>query len=212
MRKKIYLLLITVVCLLSACSKDNKSGFLDPNSKISLQGKNTITRTAEIDTIDIIVRHCDNIRFRNLEGIQGAASLPFGNYYYDEMNGSKRDFENKRFLWSGGYVIETNPNGTGISQLGSFITDAEDLIFAVPIDKTTGEYIDLSDEHWAIRPTRFDTLGYIPNRILKKAQQDIQDAYAKKDFATCYNLFDTAFVFIPITGEKWRALKEAGIE
>lgn len=76
MRKKIYLLLITVVCLLSACSKDNKSGFLDPNSKISLQGKNTITRTAEIDTIDIIVRHCDNIRFRNLEGIQGAASLP----------------------------------------------------------------------------------------------------------------------------------------
>lgn len=212
MRKKFYLLLITIVCLLSACSKDSKSGFLDPNSKISLQGKSTITRTDDIDTIDIIVKHCDNIRFRTLQGIQGMCSLPSGKYYYDEMNSVQRDFQNKRFLWSGEYVIETNPNGTGVSQLGSLIIDMKDLVFAVQVNKTTGEYIDLSDTLWFIRPMRLDTLGYVPNRILKKAQQDIQDAYAKKDFATCYNLFDTAFVFIPITGEKWRALKEAGIE
>ena len=213
MRKKIYyLLLITIVCILSACSKDSKSVFLDPNSKISLQGESMIARSAEIDTIDIIVRHCDNIRFKNNDGLSGMASLPSCEYYFGEMNGLHRDFENRRFLWSGEYVIESNPNNTGISRLGNLITNTKDVVFAVPVDNQTGEYLDLSELLWFQRPFRLDTLGYIPNKILKKAQQDIQEAYATKDFATCYHLFDAAFQFYPITGERWRALKSAGIE
>ena len=213
MRKKIYyLLLITIVCLLSACSKDSKSVFLDPNSKIFLQGKSTITRTAEIDTIDIVIKHCDNIRFKNNDGLSGMASLPSCEDYFGEMNGLRRDFENKRFLWSGEYVIESNPNNTGVSRLGSLITNTKDIVFAVPVDSQTGEYLDLSELLWFQRPFYLDTLGYIPNSILKKAQQDIQVAYTKQDFETCYSLFDTAFRFYPITGEKWRALKESGVE
>lgn len=213
MKRNIYLLLIAMTAVFISCDdKNNKPGFLDPDSKISLQGMNTLTRADNIDTIDIIIRHCDNVRFRSDGGFPTMTSLPFGEYYYGEMNSMRRDFENKRFLWSGGYVIETDPDVPGWSQLGLFITDAEDVVFAVPVDNNTGEWIDLSDPLWSQYSCHFDTLGYIPNRILKKAQQDIQEAYASGDFETCYRLFDTAFVFIPITGERWRALKEAGIE
>ncbi len=55
-----------------------------------------------------------------------------------------------------------------------------------------------------------DTIAYVPNDVLRNAQAIIKPAYDTGDYATCYQAFDSAFVFIPITGAEWRALKEQG--
>lgn len=48
---------------------------------------------------------------------------------------------------------------SGWSQLGVFITEAEDVVFAVPVDDHTGEYLDLGDTVWFLRQYHFDSLG-----------------------------------------------------
>lgn len=52
-----------------------------------------------------------------------------------------------------------------------------------------------------------DTIAYLPNAVVAKAEKDIKAAYALEDYEACYTLFDQAFRFVPITGEEWRALK-----
>ena len=59
---------------------------------------------------------------------------------------------------------------------------------------------------------QLDTVAYIPNSVFRNAGQEIAKAYEEEDYEKCYELFDKAYVYIPITGEKWRALKAAGIE
>lgn len=56
----------------------------------------------------------------------------------------------------------------------------------------------------------FDTIAYIPNSVLRSAETSIKAAYDRNDFASCYQIFDSAYVFIPITGPEWRALKANG--
>lgn len=55
-----------------------------------------------------------------------------------------------------------------------------------------------------------DTIAYIPNAVLRAAETRIKEAFAKEDYTTCYHVFDSAFVFIPINGAEWEVLKAAG--
>lgn len=57
-----------------------------------------------------------------------------------------------------------------------------------------------------------DTIAYIPNAVLRAAETRIKAAYAIQDYASCYQVFDSAFVFIPITGQEWQYLKAAHIQ
>lgn len=57
-----------------------------------------------------------------------------------------------------------------------------------------------------------DTIAYVPNDVLHAAQVRIKAAYDVQDYNTCYQLFDSAFVFIPISGPEWRELKALGLE
>ncbi|MEG1648339.1 MAG: hypothetical protein RR277_00455 [Rikenellaceae bacterium] len=57
-----------------------------------------------------------------------------------------------------------------------------------------------------------DTIAYIPNKVIRAACKKIEVAFKAGDFIECKRLFDEAFVFIPTTGAKWRAMKAAGIE
>lgn len=52
-----------------------------------------------------------------------------------------------------------------------------------------------------------DTIAYIPNSVLRTTETAIKAAYIAKDIESCYNLFNTAYTFTPITGAEWRALK-----
>ena len=55
-----------------------------------------------------------------------------------------------------------------------------------------------------------DTIGYIPNSVMRTAETAIKAAYANGDTESVYQLFNEAFTFRPITGAEYKALKEAG--
>jgi len=52
-----------------------------------------------------------------------------------------------------------------------------------------------------------DTIAYIPNAVLSSAAVRIEKAYNEQNYTECYHLFDSVFVFTPITGAEWRELK-----
>lgn len=54
--------------------------------------------------------------------------------------------------------------------------------------------------------SRKDTIGYIPNSVLRAAEAAIKAAYAANDDEEVYRLFNEAFTFRPVTGEEYRAL------
>jgi len=56
-----------------------------------------------------------------------------------------------------------------------------------------------------------DTIGYIPNSVLREAEAAIKAAYEAKDNEEVYRVFDEKFRFMPTTGAEWRALKAQGL-
>lgn len=52
-----------------------------------------------------------------------------------------------------------------------------------------------------------DTVAYVPNAQLEKAEPLVRAAFAKGDYEQCYKMLEKAYTFIPITGAQWRKLK-----
>jgi hypothetical protein len=57
-----------------------------------------------------------------------------------------------------------------------------------------------------------DTIAYIPNSVLREAEQKIRQAFDAQDYDEVYNLFYNAFKFRPITGAEYRELKAQGLQ
>lgn len=55
-----------------------------------------------------------------------------------------------------------------------------------------------------------DTIAYLPNDILRKAEQEIYKAYSDSNFTEVYRIFNDGFKFKPINGKMWRELKSLG--
>ena len=53
-------------------------------------------------------------------------------------------------------------------------------------------------------------IAYIPSAVLKKAHDDIIEAYNRNDYDAVYKLFNDAYEAIPITQEEYEALVERG--
>lgn len=121
----------------------------------------------------------------------------------------QRDSVNHRILWYGSNVVyETTSWGDTTLHLGGFIVDYYNLVFTVSYNTLSNEVIHPDSalgDYW-----RLDTVAYIPNSVVYKARELITEAFEKKDYKRCYELFDSAYVFIPTTGEKYRALMEKG--
>lgn len=103
------------------------------------------------------------------------------------VNDDSRDLENVRLLMYSSDVIAQ----TG--DLNESFLVAEDFVFATINGQEVG-----------------DTLAYVPNRVLREAAVKIRAAYEAKDYQTCYDLFEKAYTFRPITGAEWRDLKSRG--
>ena len=58
-----------------------------------------------------------------------------------------------------------------------------------------------------LRVTTQDTIAYVPNAELEKAEPLVRAAFAKGDYEACYKILEKAYTFIPITGAQWRKLK-----
>ena len=53
-------------------------------------------------------------------------------------------------------------------------------------------------------------IAYIPSSVLKKAHDDIIEAYSRNDYDAVYRLFNDAYEAIPITQAEYDALVERG--
>lgn len=69
------------------------------------------------------------------------------------------------------------------------------------------KYFDLTERPDSPKYKHYDTIGYVPNRVIKAAEAEIHKAFNAGDYEKCTQLFETAYVFQPITGAEWRALK-----
>jgi hypothetical protein len=56
-----------------------------------------------------------------------------------------------------------------------------------------------------------DTIGYIPNSVLKNAYDLIIPAFKNKQWQEIYDIFNEKFVFLPITGAEYRELVRTGL-
>lgn len=93
--------------------------------------------------------------------------------------------------------------------LGPFIS-SEDIILRIAIDSS---HIPVSPLDGDLRSiVDYDTVSYIPNTVMRKNQKVLDSLFNAKDYQSCYQMFDTAYHFIPITGAEWRKLKKEGIE
>lgn len=57
-----------------------------------------------------------------------------------------------------------------------------------------------------------DTIAYIPNAVLREAEQKIRLAFEAQDYDEVYSVFYNAFKFKPITGAEYRELKRQGLQ
>lgn len=75
------------------------------------------------------------------------------------------------------------------------------------------EFIEASDIVFTrkIGENKYDTIAYTPNKVVRRAERLVKKALAEKDTVAVYELFETAFTFIPITGGEWRDMKAKGL-
>lgn len=104
---------------------------------------------------------------------------------------AQRDFVNERLLMWGTDIINSR-----LEYAPQFIEGKNTVL--------TRNHTPFG-EQWDI-----DTIAYIPNRVLEAAQAIIKPAFERGDYETCYEAFDKAFTFIPITGAEYRALQARG--
>ena len=56
-----------------------------------------------------------------------------------------------------------------------------------------------------------DTIGYVPNSVVREAVADITEAFNLEDYDECMRLFEEAYTFKPITGAGYALLREQGL-
>lgn len=213
---KIKLLILSLLAgfILASCEKDKNR--LDPNAKISVTGVHSLTKadpadvpaggiagTGITDSLEFITKYAWDCRMLKPDGL--TPSRGFGlmedDYYL------LRDLENNKLKFWGIDAVSSD----GLF-LGDLVTTCMNIVITVAKWESDGP---------AIMPLGFtgdgnavvlDTVAYIPNSVVLEARAKITAAFAAGDFDACYKLFDDAYVFLPTTGPKWRALKASGIE
>ncbi len=169
---------------LTSCEKPNPAEqVLDPDAMISLRpasGVKAVTKNPAHLTANEIVEQATDIWFWNFDYTTQNA---LGRGFAE----SQRDLINMRLLMWGTDIID---------QFGEYV----------------GEFIESHDvvltKQTSINSK--DTIGYISNATLRAAEAEIKEAFAQGDYTTCYEVFDRAFTFEPITAAEWRELKARG--
>lgn len=220
--KKLFLF-FAILSVTIACQKNDNNGGNDGDKKFDYFKKITATGsytnpvksngstidiegTGIYDSLEYITKYAWLQTFR--DKYNERKKMNFG---LDELYHHNRDVVNFKFLYNKLSVVDEQ---TG--ELSSYLRECKDNVIVVI------RYKDGYKGGKVIFPTAdalpqmdsivYDTVAYIPNKVFKQAAIDIQKALDIKDYETCYNLFDNAIIFLPTTGEKWRKMKEAGIE
>lgn len=177
--------IVLVACAVSvftACRKDDNKGKLDPSAKVYISPAPGVKAAAA---------NPEHLSAREIVLQARMISWPHNDneekHYRLGVDDWNRDTVNNRLMLSSTHVISYE------GELALTFIGAHDMVLVL-----------LNDELMAR-----DTIAYIPNHTIIEADKAIRAAYAREDYASCYKLFETAFRFIPITGEEWRDLKAA---
>lgn len=119
-------------------------------------------------------------------------------YYY-----KCRDTIENKIKFKGRDVIDE------AGKLGEFLF-VKDVVLRVAKD-SAGNYVNKLN-YTGTLDLESDTVAYIPNKVMSDNLKKIQELYDRQDFEACYQMFDTAYIFVPITGAEWLKLKAEGKE
>lgn len=181
--KKLIILLVAISLLSCKDNKDQEQKRIDKNSTIALNSQ---------------IAKSDSPTHRSPRFIVDSTTVIQVNGGAMGFSEKQRDTINNRLLVWGFHVI-TEQGELELKFIGS-----RNVVF----EYWPGEGKPGFDSDNILR----DTIAYIPNSVLDKAEAEIRAAYDAGDFETVYTLFQDAYTFIPITGAEWRALKAQGIE
>ena len=183
MKKTTLLLSIAFIAFVGCNKEDNNNGKLDPTAMISLRPEVNTRASDNPERLSAleIVKRTSNIYFWNKDI---RPDIPLGAGFGD----GQRDTVNVRLFMHGTAIIAQSGD-----YVPSFI-EAEDIVFVETHADQEG----------------VDTIAYIKNATLNIAEAQIKEAYAKEDYAACYEIFNEAFRFIPITGAEYRELEAKG--
>ena len=207
-------IIFTTLLLVSlfACS-DNKDSIIDQFAPVSIRGVEA-TKAIGFDSVLHTLTKSYQLTFIDTIGGEWMRDLGIYDDYWNTTV-MQRDTINRRFLFAGIDVIEKDLGGD--IHLGMFINNAKDVLFISALDSLgnticprTNQRNDFFEQYEA--GGKRDTIGYIPNAVLKSAQEQITIAFNVDDYETCYRLFDEAMIFIPTTSAEYRRLKAEAIE
>ena len=183
MKKIICFLLLALA--VAGCEKEvvTPNGKLDPNATINIRpAPGTKLRSASAS---------DTTHLTALQIVNMTTNMEFS-------------FEGSR--WDRGFApLQRDTAIPCLKMWGSDIIDQEGLYHTKFIESS--DCILIHIYHSDLPDQRIDTIAYIPNSVLSNAKDKIRAAFDAQNYTKCYALFDSAFVFIPITGEEWRELK-----
>lgn len=206
--KNLHIILLAVAAgLFVGCQKEKK-GPLDPSAIVAINAP----KETQANETAATKAEGEQQRLTPRQVIEQATHL----FYYPlgkDKNGQpnqayiseyQRDLINNRILADSRRVIDE------LGYVNTNFLDGSD--FLLMIDRGHNFYPYLPSHPYYLLNNKYDTIAYIPSRIMKEASAKIKAAYAKGDYATCYKLFEEAYVFYPITGKELKELQEKGEE
>lgn len=170
--KKVLFLLISIALFASCEKKDNQSkdkGLLDPYATILIRPADGVRSSGEMTALEI-VEDAQQIVYQS-------------NYFYDYY---KEDAD----------VIRRGFN----DQQKDFDIPALKML-AIDVINEKGEYVKTfthAFDFYIINEDK-DSIAYVPDQVIKDARIAIEEAFQQKDYETVYDLFNTAFTFLPLT-------------
>ncbi|MDN4753619.1 hypothetical protein QYZ87_03620 [Porphyromonadaceae bacterium W3.11] len=187
--KKVLVMMLAVVALLTACNGDKKPKVLKDGAFVYVNIKNDGMRVIEDNTIPTV----EGDQFKRLTPKEVVEKALMFYFYAPDMGretnigvgDEQRDIANARIKMWGEMIISED------GSLNEGFLDWRDVRILIPI-------------------VEGDVGAYIPNAVMKEASEGIRKAYKAGDYDEVYRLFKEAFTAIPITKAEWEALKAEG--
>ena len=115
-------------------------------------------------------------------------------------------------IWQPAYFAHAE-RGFGDNMRDTISDDPALLMFSEDILNERGlDNFFLKGYDVLVLDRQLDTIAYIPNRVLRDAEEKIVKAYSDSNYTEVYKLFNEAYKFVPTTGKQYRKLKEKGLQ
>ena len=204
----LFILTMMAVALMGCDKKDVPKLRLDPNATIKLRPaagvKLRAANPGHLTALEI-VEQTYSMEWMNVSLNPDA---PLGRGFSE----NQRDYESPMLKMWGTDIIAQDGRYEPAFIEGTDVILKRLILIRKDGDKTitlvANPYTTIFDE--IVRPddiVKDDTIAYVSNKTIEQARNAIKTAYDAGDYDDVYKMFDNAFVFHPITGEEYKALK-----